>query len=93
MARAEAELVRSLELLDGLLELPPAAREIRLAAAPPELHPVVARPSGSFVSFTLHWASTKGSTSVSWLTPKRPASFGETAGGSSPNIVHCPTFG
>ena len=35
------------------------------AATPPELPPIVARPSGSFVSFTLHCFSTSGSTSVS----------------------------
>src|SRR3954469_22638224 len=36
-----------------------------IAHDPPELQPMVARPSGSFVSFTLHLASTIGNTSVS----------------------------
>ena len=35
------------------------------AHEPPELPPIVARPSGSLVSFTLHSFSTSGSTSVS----------------------------
>ena len=38
----------------------------------PELHPIVARPSGSFVSFTLHFFSTSGSTSVSTNSAYRP---------------------
>jgi hypothetical protein len=35
------------------------------AAEPPELLPVTARPSGSLVSFTLQFLSTRGNTSVS----------------------------
>ena len=35
------------------------------AAEPPELLPIAARPSGSLVSFTLQFFSTRGSTSSS----------------------------
>ena len=35
------------------------------AAEPPELFPIAARPSGSLVSFTPQFFSTRGSTSVS----------------------------
>ena len=35
------------------------------AAEPPELLPIAARPSGSLVSFTSQFFSTRGSTSVS----------------------------
>jgi hypothetical protein len=35
------------------------------AAEPPELDPIAARPSGSLVSFTLQFFSTRGSTSSS----------------------------
>ena len=43
-----------------------------IAAEPPELPPMVARPSGSLVSFTLHCFSTRGSTSVSTNSAYRP---------------------
>src|ERR1700675_608399 len=42
------------------------------AAEPPELPPMVARPSGSLVSFTLYCFSTRGSTSFSTNSAYRP---------------------
>src|ERR1700682_2164082 len=42
------------------------------AHEPPELPPIVARPSGSLVSFTLYCFSTRGSTSFSTNSAYRP---------------------
>jgi len=42
------------------------------AHEPPELPPIVARPSGSLVNFTLYCFSTKGSTSCSTNSAYRP---------------------
>ncbi len=42
------------------------------AAEPRELHPIAARPPGSFVSFTLQCFSTRGSTSSSMYVAKSP---------------------
>ena len=58
---------------------------IAIAAAAPELHPVVARASGSFVSLTLYCFSTSGSTSVSTNCAYRP----DIVSYSSPRWLPC----
>ena len=56
-----------------------------IAHDPPELQPIVARPSGSFVSLTLHSFSTSGSTSVSTNSAYRP----DIVSYSSPRWLPC----
>ena len=69
----------------GKVEVRDPAVAIAMAAAPPELQPMVARASGFLVNLTLYFFSTRGSTSVSTKSAYRP----DMVSYSSPRSLPC----